>query len=417
MTLTEFRNLIRETKNPIWFNNEVLNLKVPAVGLDLKFDGFSSAYKFLLKQEEDWNNLGKLLPNELEESKRHFRQLKSSLETFVLNNKLQENESTLNQQKRNLNNNFEKSFATIFTADAPETAFLMRIFKNNPHEVANAFNYLTGQAAQNLHLNSGFSGFLKGYEYATKNSEITERKTNEKASLTKLKNEFLNNLPQLEKQLNDHLVNSDIKFKNYSEALDKFQLDKEKSISDWLINSKGSFEKLEKESNSKILSLEKTYQEKLKLEAPARYWKTKSDKFYKEGKNARTILISIIISSAAVIAILLFTSPEWIFQNVFQGNTTAIIRWSLLLITFLSLIAYAIKALSKVMFSSYHLARDAEERHTLTFFYLALLKESDLKDEERIMVIQSLFSRVDTGLLKDDSGPVMPNDLSKFFNK
>jgi hypothetical protein len=70
------------------------------------------------------------------------------------------------------------------------------------------------------------------------------------------------------------------------------------------------------------------------------------------------------------------------------------------------------------MFSSYHLARDAEERHTLTFFYLALLKDTEVKDEDRNLILQSLFSRVETGLLKDDSSPTMPSDaISKIFTK
>jgi hypothetical protein len=70
------------------------------------------------------------------------------------------------------------------------------------------------------------------------------------------------------------------------------------------------------------------------------------------------------------------------------------------------------------MFSSYHLVRDAEERHTLTFFYLALLKDTEVKDEDRNLILQSLFSRVETGLLKDDSSPTMPSDaISKIFTK
>lgn len=70
-----------------------------------------------------------------------------------------------------------------------------------------------------------------------------------------------------------------------------------------------------------------------------------------------------------------------------------------------------------MMFSSYHLARDAEERHTLTFFYLALLKDTDVSEENKKLILQSLFSRTDTGLLKDDSGPTMPSNdiLSKLI--
>lgn len=70
------------------------------------------------------------------------------------------------------------------------------------------------------------------------------------------------------------------------------------------------------------------------------------------------------------------------------------------------------------MFSSYHLARDAEERHTLTYFYLALLKDSAAKEEDKNLILQALFSRVETGLLKDDSGPTMPHEnITKIIGK
>ena len=58
--------------------------------------------------------------------------------------------------------------------------------------------------------------------------------------------------------------------------------------------------------------------------------------------------------------------------------------------------------------SSYHLARDAKEREQLTYFYLSLINEKAVTDSERELVITSLFSRSDTGLLKGDSSPEIP---------
>ena len=70
------------------------------------------------------------------------------------------------------------------------------------------------------------------------------------------------------------------------------------------------------------------------------------------------------------------------------------------------------------MFSSFHLARDCEERHTLTYFYLSLLKDSNVDENERQLIMQSLFSRAETGLLKDDSSPTMPSDaIGKIISK
>jgi len=43
--------------------------------------------------------------------------------------------------------------------------------------------------------------------------------------------------------------------------------------------------------------------------------------------------------------------------------------------------------------------------------YLALQKEKGIADTERHLIMQSLFSRADSGLLKDDSGPTMPGNF------
>ena len=61
------------------------------------------------------------------------------------------------------------------------------------------------------------------------------------------------------------------------------------------------------------------------------------------------------------------------------------------------------------MLSTYHLGRDAEERYSLTYFYLALSKDVTVEKEERLLVMQSLFSRSDSGLLNTDSGPTLPS--------
>ena len=66
------------------------------------------------------------------------------------------------------------------------------------------------------------------------------------------------------------------------------------------------------------------------------------------------------------------------------------------------------KLLSKMTFSSFHLMRDAQEREQLTYLYLALTHESEIDKSSRDIVLQSLFSRSETGLLVKENGPTMP---------
>ena len=74
---------------------------------------------------------------------------------------------------------------------------------------------------------------------------------------------------------------------------------------------------------------------------------------------------------------------------------------------------FGIQALKKAMFSSFHLARDAEEREKLTVFYLSLIKDTTITQEDRSLILQSLFSRAETGMLKDDGNPTMPGIFDK----
>ncbi|WP_232115434.1 MULTISPECIES: DUF6161 domain-containing protein [Tenacibaculum] len=115
--------------------------------------------------------------------------------------------------------------------------------------------------------------------------------------------------------------------------------------------------------------------------------------------------------------LLLWLTPEGMLLSFVKGNAQTI-KWSVIYVTFISFLAYGIKALHKVVFSSFHLARDSEEREQLTYFYLALIKEKAVDEKDKNLIMQSLFSRADTGLLKDDSSPTMPNDImGKIFEK
>ena len=71
----------------------------------------------------------------------------------------------------------------------------------------------------------------------------------------------------------------------------------------------------------------------------------------------------------------------------------------------------------KMTLSSYHLARDSKEREQLSYFYLSLMQTNGVSDNERAIILNSLFSRSDTGLLKGDSSPIMSANVTDVINK
>jgi len=79
-----------------------------------------------------------------------------------------------------------------------------------------------------------------------------------------------------------------------------------------------------------------------------------------------------------------------------------------------SVLVYLVRYFIKMAMSSFHLSRDARERENLSHFYLALIENGAVTEKERAIILNSLFSRSDSGLLKGDSSPTMltnPSDL------
>lgn len=410
MTTPELIKIIANSESAQWFNSAESNISYPHINFSQNFDGIPSLHRFITDQIEGWNKFGNL-PNELSETLKHFNNLKAEIENFVSSYKNKSNEylngNWKNQQIQIAKNNTSNPF---FTFDSPEVKFLIDMFQKFPNSFQGAYLFVIGQFRTNN--KNDLIGALLAYEFELKDhTEIAQRKNKEKASISRIRNDFQKLLSKSQTELTNHLTNANEEYESYVKSIDNLKSDKEESFNEWYDKTKKTFSIFNDGSNTRISELEQTYAEKLKLEKPARYWESKSKKYYKDATKIRTILLWLVGISAVFLSVILMLSPDWIFKNVFKGNATAIIRWSIVFITLISLVAYAIRALTKVMFSSYHLARDAEERHTLTFFYLALLKDSTVGDEDRKLILQSLFSRVDTGLLKDESGPTMPNDV------
>ncbi|AXT19252.1 hypothetical protein D7030_13480 [Flavobacteriaceae bacterium AU392] len=418
MRTTEIRKIIAKSENAEWFNTIEISIEYPKINFSRRFKGVSSIHRFLTEQVKGWEKYGNSIPNELSNSKRYFINLKSRIENFV-DLRQNDHQSNLVSYWRNEQTQLQSynQNSPFFTYDSPQTEFLIDVHNKFPSSFQGAYLFTIGQHRTNNR--DELIGAILAYEFELKDhTEITQRRDKEKASISRLRNDFQKQIVKSENELIEHLTNANKEYENYAGKIDELKTNKETAFDEWYSKIQNKFSTFDSDSKKKILNLENTYTEKLKLEKPARYWSKKSSKYYKDAKTSRTIILWLVSLSAIFLSVLLFTSPDWIFQNVFNGNTTAIVRWSLVFITLISLLAYAIRALTKVMFSSFHLARDAEERHTLTFFYLALLNDTTVSDDDRKLILQSLFSRVDTGLLKEDSGPTMPNDfLSKIINK
>ncbi|WP_459211761.1 DUF6161 domain-containing protein [Aquimarina rhabdastrellae] len=435
MTTDEVRKKIVESKNSEWFKSVEIVIKYSNIEFEQKLIGFSSIHKFFSDQVIGWNEYSNI-PRELNVSKRYFSDCKNRLDNF-LNSYLIEEEFVISNNweswKRFLNNKND----LIFTYESPFTKFLIELKEKIPNAVNSAFNYFV-KTNINFSSRESIIGVLLAYEFDFKEKSILFQRTKkERTSLNRLKNDYKNQISQSEIDRINFVDKSKDELNKKSEQWDYFRSEKDNQFKEWFdggennIGIKSVFENFKKNKEQvfnewmngdntdenigvkkEIENLKETYKELLKLKEPANYWKDRSQSLKNQGWFFVSILIALVLIVTLSLIQLLWNAPEQIYASFFAKDKSGAIRWSIIYITFISFMAFCIKAITKVMFSSFHLARDSQERHTLTYFYLSLLNESNIEKEDRQLIMQSLFSRADTGLLKDDSGPTMPNDIA-----
>ena len=164
---------------------------------------------------------------------------------------------------------------------------------------------------------------------------------------------------------------------------------------------------------AKIQELENLYQEKLRLQKPAEYWKKAAKNFRLEGVFCAGLLIISLVLGAVYLSAL-FTDWLKVQELPVQLN---MIQGIVIFATLLAVYAFLIRVLSRFAFSAFHLMRDAEEREQLTYLYLSLINEKKIDEKSRDIILQALFSRSETGLLTGDSAPTMPGfGMSEIVN-
>lgn len=250
-----------------------------------------------------------------------------------------------------------------------------------------------------------FSGYMLAYEFEMQGeSIISKRRNSEKASFSQLRD-------RLDKSTNELIREAD-----------EFKSDFEQWHTETKVTQQSEFDALQQQRHdtfeldlanwtNKISELETTYEEALRLKKPAQYWKNKAKEYKAHGDKWAKYLFGLLGIGFIVFAILF---SFWLFGKDIALDLKSL-QGAIIFATVLTIYAIAIQALTKMVFSSYHLQRDAEEREQLAYVYLALTNEQGHIDEDsRKIVLQALFSRADTGLLKDSS-PTMPGGMAELM--
>lgn len=408
MTKTEFKKSIAKSLEYDWFKNKQIAINLPLISSNKTFNGISDFYDFISDQYDGWNTFTENLPPELNVSKDYFNQLKAQLEALV-NSQINSTRNQLDNYWNNyISNLLNRNVTNTLTYSCTETEFLIDIFNKEPNYYQGAYKYIIGNLNNINSSKNEFIGASIANDFFKKEAIFKfSRKESEQKSFEKLKKDFQVRIDESSSTVTEHLKNANDDYKKYVESLEELKTEKDLSFQEWFNSSKETFESFDKISKKSVIDLENLYREKLILEAPAAYWDNRAKELKIEGQKwLNYLMICSGIGIALLFSLLIIIASneyEEIFK--FSGKT---IRWSIILITMISLMAFLIKTFTKLAFSTFHLVRDAEERKQLSFVYLALKENGGVEDSDRQIILQSLFSRADTGLLKEDSSPTMP---------
>lgn len=312
--------------------------------------------------------------------------------------------TTIINQIKSAINNFTKN-KWLWSGHSYTSAFI-NCNKTHGQNAATAFiNCVTKKQISLSGDFDNFTGSMLAYEFLNQDIDLVKRRNSEKKSLDRLRD-------QLQKA-NNTLFTEVEEFKT---DLHEWDSKSRENWNTWIAKSESQHSTQQETHETKfsdnidnyqnrIIELENLYQEKLRLEMPANYWKRAARRFGLQGG-----LWSLALLASLVLGVVYFSSfyGDWL-----KGQETAAklntVQGIIISGTVLATYAFLVRTLSRLTFSSFHLMRDAEEREQLTYLYLSLINENKIDESSRDIVLQALFSRSETGLLANESGPTMPS--------
>ena len=306
MDIKSFRKFVLESPIKEKLENIEVVLNYSYINSSVNLKGIQNIYKFILDQVKGWNSKEDL-PSYFLESKKHFENLKASLvgltEFF---------DSEKNHQFDNQWNFFHAELIRprlnysnrnyIFLYDSPEVDFLINIVKRKPNQFQGAIEYFTQPNINISNNRDYFSGALAAYEFKSQeDSEILQRRHNEKISLSNIRTKYNEHIVEAEQQLNGFLSDAKENLTNHFKTVDDLKEESNKIFKEWFNQESFNFEKFQNEANEKVFDLEDLYRQRLKLQAPAQYWKSRATNLKKESNKYLNWLVAISVLSAILI--------------------------------------------------------------------------------------------------------------------
>lgn len=364
-----------------------------ATGKEVRFDNLLQLYRFLEQEEDFWERQGKRLETEGKDRHSYFecvtglRKIREVIDSWGEQLPSWDKER-FTQEVENLKQNYDAFLRERWLcARHSYTAAFIECNREYGVQAAAAFIGYVANDKVSLRTKAQFLGAMQAYEYFHQDFHIERRREEEKRFLEDLREQTSKTLSEFQEKI-------------------KFN---EKRGERQNLEQRSTFENQLDSWKETIKDLEQLYEEKLRLRKPAEYWNKAAKKYKGQGAFMFILLFTMILLG------LWYLSD--FFSSWLQGEKIPIgletLQGVVLFGSIITIYGFFIRVLSRLTFSAFHLMRDAEEREQLTYLYLSLSESEPSEKESREIILQSLFSRSQTGLLQNENGPSMPMDFGR----
>lgn len=390
-----------------YFKDKKVKIYIFPDNFTKEFLTLTSFYEFMKEQVEFWITCTASFTGQIRSA---FINIVSNIEDAGRTNDSNQARNIMNSVISDANRN---SFPLVYST-TPIAKFIKERYLENYLQADAACNYFCRNTTDSN--NFGSKLYFKGILLAALFDGVNDQNwtESEKHALNDLRKRFSEEHDKLNCEYLNRLQILDQNYSSKKKELDEAFSNLQESNAEWKKDWNEQLDSLHKTSVVKIADLEQIYEDKLRLEGPATYWEKMSNTYSEKGNNWRKWAIGTTSIFIIYLTLLLYNLPESWAKST--GITISNIKSTIIFTLIASMGVYLINLFVKLTTSSYHLATDANERYQLTHVYLSLLHEKGVSDAERSIVLQSIFSRADTGLLKGDSGPTLPDSmLSQVF--
>lgn len=284
---------------------------------------------------------------------------------------------------------------TLFHSSNPSATFLDNLKQEKPLVAACAACYLLG-----LGINPQLPQSIEGAFEALKFREgITCNIDTEKLRLEELSKSFSEVREGYKSDLNE-LQNE---FEAIAEAIEAARAEQQEK-----------FDTLIKDSETKLTDIQDTYDKKLSLQSSVTYWNNKYKKHLKFSCVFGIVTALSALAGVYCIKIQLNEVLKQAAETTKSSPNADYLRIGMVIIL-ATFVLWFVRILVRILLSHLHLGSDANERVTMIQTYLALLREGNsLQENEKQLILQTLFRPSSDGIVKDDGAPPsIPEAISR----